>query len=124
MKIVLGAIFALVMLSCNRNHKEVRIVKHVEVTTDRKNNVNSTHELRAEISGMMCEMGCGGSIRKALRATGGVSRVYYEFIDGRKAQIINVQFDNKLITAKALLSKINSLNNKQFSCTQKEVVAL
>lgn len=124
MKIVLGALFFLVIMSCNRNEKEVRIIKHVEVTDNRKNNVKPTHELQAEITGMMCEMGCGGSIRKELRATGGVSRVYYEFVEGRKAQIINVQFDNKLITSTALLAKINSINNKQFTCKQKEVVAL
>ena len=46
--------------------------------------------LTAEIEGMVCEIGCGGSIRKELKATGGVSEVTFDYEEERSTNVVAV----------------------------------
>ena len=68
-----------------------------------------------EVEGMTCEMGCGGDIRKALRHTGGVSEVDFDFESDRKVNIAKVKFDQNTIQADELKKVIIGLNNGQFT---------
>jgi copper chaperone CopZ len=68
-----------------------------------------------EISGMTCEAGCGGTIRKELKATGGVSRVQYDFVEGREVQTAKVSFDKDKVTLDQMLKIITTINEKQFT---------
>lgn len=109
------SLFTILLLSvaCSEN-KEVKIIKKVHVEISKQNPVIPTRELRVEIKGMMCEIGCGGSIRKELKASGHVSRVQYDFVEGRKTQIARIEYDSKQITKDAILAIINGLNDQQF----------
>ena len=77
--------------------------------------VNANRSLTMEIKGMTCEMGCGGSIRKELKATGGVSRVEFDFVEGRKVQTAKISFDTNKITADAMVKIVTTMNEKQFT---------
>jgi copper chaperone CopZ len=86
--------------------------------------VNANRSLTMEIKGMTCEMGCGGSIRKELKATGGVSRVEFDFVEGRKVQTAKISFDTNKITADAMVKIISTMNDKQFTIGKSSSEAL
>jgi hypothetical protein len=75
----------------------------------------SNETMVVEVEGMVCAMGCGGSIRKELKNTGAVSRVEVDFVEGNKTQTLKISFDNKLISQSSIVSKIQKLNKGQFS---------
>lgn len=93
-----------VLLKTEKGKKEV---SKEEVIPDRMATI--------EISGMTCEAGCGGTIRKELKATGGVSRVQYDFIEGREVQTAKVSFDKDKITLDQMIKIITTINEKQFT---------
>ena len=72
-----------------------------------------------EISGMTCEAGCGGTIRKELKATGGVSRVQYDFVEGREVQTAKVSFDKDKVTLDQMIKIITTINEKGMSVMKK-----
>ncbi|MBU3660522.1 MAG: heavy-metal-associated domain-containing protein [Flavobacteriales bacterium] len=75
----------------------------------------SNETLVTEIEGMVCSMGCGGSIRKELKSTGAVSRVEVDFDEEKEKQTVKITFDNHLISKKEIVDKIEKLNKGQFS---------
>lgn len=89
-----------------------------------KATVDADRMATIEISGMTCEAGCGGSIRKELKATGGVSRVQYDFVEGRDVQTAKVSFDKDKVSLDQMINIITSINEKQFSVgkTRSEVL--
>lgn len=64
---------------------------------------------------MVCQMGCGGSIRKALKETCAVERVEVNYIDSLEEQVIKVHYDRKQIAPKQMLQVIAGLNDRQFT---------
>lgn len=80
--------------------------------------VDANRVLTMEIDGMVCQMGCGGSIRKELKATGGVSECEFDFEDGRKTNIATVAFDKELISADEIVAIVSKMNDKQFTVGQ------
>lgn len=76
--------------------------------------VISNRILALEIEGMVCKMGCGGSIRKSLIETKAVSRVEIKFQEDAKRQLIRIHFDNELISEKEIINVLEKLNNHQF----------
>jgi copper chaperone CopZ len=77
--------------------------------------VNANSVLTMEIDGMTCEMGCGGSIRKELKASGAVARVeFIDFTEGQKTQTAKVSFDSTKITSDELVKIVSTINDKQF----------
>lgn len=85
-------------------------VQQEEVIPNRK--------LSVEIEGMVCEKGCGASIRKALKATGGVSSCSFDFSEERKHNTAVIEFDKDKVTADKLIDIITTINEKQFSVTR------
>lgn len=78
--------------------------------------VAANRVLTMEIEGMTCEMGCGGSIRKELKATGGVARVeFVDFKEGAKVQTAKVSFDTNKITVDEMVKIVSTMNEKQFT---------
>lgn len=67
------------------------------------------------VKGMVCQMGCGGSIRKSLKETCAVERVEVNYIDTLDEQIIKVFYDRKQIGPKQMVQLLTELNDKQFS---------
>lgn len=78
--------------------------------------VAANRVLTMEIEGMTCEMGCGGSIRKELKAAGGVARVeFVDFKEGAKKQTARVSYDTNKITVDEMVKIVTTMNDKQFT---------
>lgn len=80
--------------------------------------------LTVEIKGMMCEMGCGSSIRKELKSTGAVARVQYNFVEERELNTAMISYDSTQISAADMLKRIQKMNDKQFTLGKQKVEAL
>jgi copper chaperone CopZ len=76
--------------------------------------INANRLLSMEVDGMVCEMGCGSSIRKELKETGAVLSCDFDFEDGRKLNTAKITFDKNKITVDELIDVVNTLNDKQF----------
>lgn len=86
--------------------------------------VEATHIAQIEVTGMTCEMGCGGDIRKALRNTGGVAKVEFDFENDREVNVAWVHFDKLTIQPDELSNVISALNKGQFTIGAIEINAI
>lgn len=77
-----------------------------------------------EIDGMVCQMGCGASIRKELTATGGVSNCEFDFEDGRETNVATVAYDNQTVSEKELIKLVSTINDNQFTVGSTESTEL
>lgn len=108
------------LVGCAESKKEVEVKETVEVT-ENTNSVIPNEVLTAEISGMSCEMACGGSIRKGLLETGSVARVQFEnFNMESEINTAKIYFDKEKISAEKITEIIAGLNNKQFTVHKTE----
>jgi cation transport ATPase len=117
---LLSPIFLSVLLlgvfSCS-DGAERKIVKsekkktHIFIQTDK---VEADKMLNAKIEGMMCEKGCGSSIRKELMNTNAVQSCEFDFESDRKQNTVKIAFDADKISADRLISILNKINDKQF----------
>jgi copper chaperone CopZ len=83
---------------------------------DKKEQVAVSNEtLVTEVEGLVCSMGCGGSIRKELKSTGAVSRVEVDFDEEKEKQTVKITYDNRLISKKEIVDRIEKLNKGQFT---------
>jgi len=94
----------LVLFSCSESSSSV----------SEKRKAQSNETLVTEVEGMVCSMGCGGSIRKDLKSTGAVSRVEVDFDEEKEKQTVKISYDNSLITQKEIVQRIEKLNKGQF----------
>lgn len=101
-------------VTCNSTPETI-VLRREKVVKTTKTKVSGTKKMTAEIEGMTCEMGCGGSIRKALKETGGVERVKYDFVEGRKKQVAVVTYDAAKTDVLKMLQLIQTINEKQFT---------
>jgi len=85
-----------------------------EVNATSENEVVPDRLLTMQIDGMVCEMGCGGSIRKELTKLAGVSAVEFNFEEERQTNTAKVSFDKDKTTVDAIVKAISGLNNGQF----------
>jgi copper chaperone CopZ len=107
--------FTLLLAACQTSSS----AENKEITDeDIARTVEATHIAEIEVTGMTCEMGCGGDIRKALRNTGGVAKVDFDFESDRDVNIARVHFDNLTIQADELRKVITALNKGQFTVGQ------
>jgi copper chaperone CopZ len=113
----------LVISSCAGEAEKIhlRTEKGEQVETAK---VTANAMLTVEIKGMMCEMGCGGSIRKELKSTGAVARVQYDFEEDRALNTAMISFDSTQISAAEMLKRIQKMNEKQFTIGKQKVEAL
>lgn len=100
---------SLFLFSCSSTTKTKQLKSEIKAEK-----VVSNEILVAEVEGMVCKMGCGGSIRKELIQTNAVSKVDIEYEDGAKKQTIKIHYDNKLITQSEIVRKLEKINKGQF----------
>ena len=86
-----------------------------EVPQGPEMNVDANHVLTMELEGMVCSMGCGGSIRKELRATGAVAECDFDFEDERPIDIATIEFDKNKITTDEIVDIVSKINDGQFT---------
>ena len=78
--------------------------------------VTPNHMLTMEITGMSCEMACGGAIREGLIEAGGVSRVQYiDFDMDEETNVAKIYFDDSKISESKIVEIVSALNKKQFT---------
>lgn len=108
-------------VSCNESSEKV-LIKTVKGQPNKNDNkkVIANAQLNLEISGMSCEKGCGGTIRTALKQTGGVERVSYDFVEGRDTQIANITLDSNKVNLNKIKTIISELNENQFTTGKAE----
>ena len=112
--IFLGLATVLVLGSCSSPEKKIISIEK-KVAYKKLDPVQADRKLAIEVSGMTCEHACGGSIRMALKETGAVDRVSYDFETGRKTNTAYITFDKSKISADKIVSIIETLNEKQFT---------
>ena len=111
MKTALYLLFSLLFLaSCNNATIDKKVSENKPATS----NVANT-KLALNVNGMVCKMGCGGSIRKELLATNAVEKVDVDFVEEKESQLITVYYNNSLSSKEKLLKVINEMNDKQFT---------
>jgi len=71
--------------------------------------------LSMEVDGMVCEMGCGGTLRKELKALGGVSSVEFDFEDERATNVATISFDKDIISVDEMIKAVSSTSDGQFT---------
>ena len=97
--------FSLLLLSCSENsNNEANTVKKISV---------ANQKITFEVEGMVCKMGCGGSIRKALLETKSVSSVDVDYQDDRTKQIVSVFYNKSQINKSAIVKLLETINDKQ-----------
>lgn len=89
--------------------------KKAETKKEKTIPVHANAQLDFSVEGMVCQMGCGGSMRKELKNAGGVERVEVNFVENQKQQQVSVTYDSLLITAEKISSILNTMNDKQFT---------
>lgn len=104
-KVAFLFIIGLVLFSCENTEEQSEAV--------------SNEVARIAVEGMVCEMGCGGAIRKELFATEAVDQVDVDFDEEASENIIAVHFDNRKISTDEILKKIGEINENQFTATLK-----
>ena len=112
MKTVLLPTLLILFISCSQtntkneqNEPQAKVCRLVKA--------NTTQEFG--VKGMVCQMGCGGSIRKALKETCAVERVEVTYIDSLEEQVIKVHYDRDQIAPKQMLLVLAGLNDRQFT---------
>ena len=112
MKIPLLPTLLILFISCSQsntkieqNEPQAKVCKSVKA--------NTTQEIG--VKGMVCQMGCGGSIRKALKETCAVERVEVNYIDSLEEQVIKVHYDHDQIAPQQMLRVLAGLNDHQFT---------
>ena len=111
MKTALYFLFSLLFLAaCNNSTIEKKASKIVPTTSNTANT-----KLALSVQGMVCKMGCGGSIRKELLATNAVEKVDVDFVEDNESQLITVYYNNSRSSKAKLLKVINEMNDKQFT---------
>ncbi|NRA13135.1 MAG: heavy-metal-associated domain-containing protein [Crocinitomicaceae bacterium] len=77
--------------------------------------VEANRVLTMDLDGMVCSMGCGGSIRKGLNATGAVADCDFDFENDRVTNVATIQFDKDKITADEIVKIVSEINDGQFA---------
>ena len=110
-----AAIIGLSLFSCSTDSNSV---EQNESQTEEQVAVVSDSELKLDIEGMVCAHGCGSSIKKALKATGGVEKVSIDFEEERASNELTIRYDSKKISKKKIETILAELNEGQFTCTE------
>lgn len=104
--------------ACSNATNEVATNENVKEISSEKEVVQVTPNqlLTMEISGMSCEMACGGAIREGLIETGAVARVQYiDFNMDEETNVAKVYFDDSKISKEKIVEIVSSLNKNQFT---------
>jgi copper chaperone CopZ len=114
-KILLYGVLAMSIVACSEKTQENTGDQQSDKQEQVDVQVTPNKVMIMEIDGMVCKMGCGGSIRKELKASGGVSNVEFDFEEERSTNTAKVYFDSGLIDEEKLVSLVKELNDGQFT---------
>ena len=75
----------------------------------------ANQEMTIEVMGMVCEKGCGGSIRKEMKATNGVTGCSFDFEDEREVNVATIAYDDSKISEDEIILALTTMNEHQFT---------
>ncbi len=112
-------VFASVLLlaSCGQNDAKVAAENQ---ENSPKEKVVANKQLTFEIEGMVCVMGCGGSIKSKLAETNAVEACEFDFEEGRKKNKVTVSFDKNKTTPEQIIKIVTEMNDGQFKVGARE----
>ena len=110
-KFIFVASLGVILSACSTDVAPENTPETEEIATAE---VQPNQVLTMEIDGMVCQMGCGGSIRKGLKGTNGVASVEFDFEEERKTNIAKIAFDKSIVTSEQLIKVVADLNDGQF----------
>jgi len=110
MKYVISILLTILLWSCESRNAKNSTDQSANVCT--KVTANTSQDFG--VKGMVCKMGCGGSIRKALKETCAVDQVAVSYIDTLQEQSITVYYDRNKIAPEQMITVLNKINDKQF----------
>ena len=84
----------------------------------------ANQQMTIEVMGMVCEKGCGGSIRKEMKATNGVTKTSFDFEDEREVNVATIDFDDSIISEEEIILALTTMNEHQFTVGAHSVKAL
>ncbi|MCR9172326.1 MAG: hypothetical protein NXI10_07550 [bacterium] len=114
----LPVVLVTLVLSCSEEAPKVRIEKGDDEKKEmgaELPNVKADRLLVVDLEGMVCEMGCGGTIRKELYASNAVKEVSFDFDEERTVDVAKVAFDRNKISADKIVAIIAAANKGQFT---------
>ncbi len=111
MKSLFYSLIVVLLFSC-QDSSEKSIP--VSVNKNKSLKVHANSQVDFAVEGMVCQMGCGGSIRKELKLTHAVERVEVNFVEEQKEQVVHVSYDSTLINTTKMTSLLNTMNDRQF----------
>lgn len=114
MKLIFYSLITAVLFSCQETSEKS---KPLSVKKTKSIEVQANSQADFAVEGMVCQMGCGGSIRKELKMTGAVERVEVNFVEEQKEQVVHVQYDSTLISTQKMTSILTTINNQQFKAS-------
>lgn len=108
----------LTFFSCNNEKEDTKSKSDKNETKKReqisKKNLESNQILYGKIEGMMCEMGCGGSIRTNLKEKCGVNKVEFDFEKDAKSQICRIYYNSEKTDKNQIYNLVGSIKEGQF----------
>ena len=113
---VLFLAFVALVFACNSD---------TSIAVEHSEQVASTEKTVAKIAvdGMMCEIACGGKIRKELSEIQGVASASIEFQEGAELNYAMVEYNPDLVNEDQLISCINTISDGDlYAVKQMEVI--
>ena len=111
MKYMIPFFLVLFVWSCQAK----KTVSQVKAPSKVCHPVHANTKIDLGVKGMVCQMGCGGSIRKALKETCCVERVEVNYIDSLEEQTITVYYNRQQIAPEQMVGILSKINAKQFT---------
>ena len=97
----------LILLSCNTESSEVDTeTQKVEIA---KKDIKADTEVKIEIEGMTCEMGCVTTIRNKVNRMKGVTKFDMDFDVERSFDFSTVQFDSRVVSSDDIKNTIEEI---------------
>ena len=114
MKLLFYSLFVATLFSCQDSTEKST---PVSVNKNKSITIHANSQADFAVEGMVCQMGCGGSIRKELKMTHAVERVEVNFIEEQKEQVVHVKYDSTLISTQKIISILTTMNDRQFKAS-------
>jgi copper chaperone CopZ len=100
---------ALLLLACNDAPKSSAAEQTTEIVHLTASGPKAKTSANIQIDGMMCEIACGGKIKKELYELEGVSKAEIAYHDGDEADFAVVEYDPEVLSESELIASITSI---------------
>ena len=100
-------ILPILLLSCNSETTNSQ--SETEKTEIAKKDIKADTEIKIEIEGMTCEMGCVTTIRNKVNRIKGVTNFEMDFDAERSSDFSKIQFDSRVTSSEEIKNTIEEI---------------